>query len=89
MSLTTFFIPKILLPNSININLAYYQLWSGFGEYYKSAMVEIYPERVVSDDQLRLDYYKMAFKIEVHKNPVYSFLTYEQIDEVSFAVCKE
>jgi hypothetical protein len=50
---------------------------------YKSAMVEIYPERVVSDDQLRLDYYKMAFKIEVRKNPIYSFLTYEQIDEVA------
>jgi hypothetical protein len=30
----------------------------------------------------------MAFKIEVRKNPIYSFLTYEQIDEVANLIWK-
>lgn len=34
MSLITLFIPRILLLNTTNINLAYYHSWSGIGEYY-------------------------------------------------------
>lgn len=35
MSLITLFIPRILLLNTTNINLAYYHSWSGIGEYYR------------------------------------------------------
>ena len=80
--ITTFLIEELVLEYELIVQKLKYRHPSYFNEY-KSAMVEIYPERVVSDDQLRLDYYKMAFKIEVRKNPVYSFLTYEQIDEVA------
>ena len=80
--ITPFLIEELVLEYELVVQKLKYRHPSYFDEY-KSAMVEIYPERVVSDDQLRFDYYKMAFKIEVRKNPIYSFLTYEQIDEVA------
>ena len=85
--ITAFLIEELVQEYEEIVQKLKYRHPSYFDEY-KSAMVEIYPERVVSDDQLRLDYYKMAFKIEVRKNPIYSFLTYEQIDEVANLIWK-
>lgn len=36
-----------------------------------------------TETELMRDYLRMAFKVEIRQNPEYSFLTYEEIDEVS------
>jgi hypothetical protein len=49
---------------------------------YKTAMLEIYPNEVKSDEEYWKDFYLMAFKIELRKGKIYSFLTDEQVEEV-------
>jgi hypothetical protein len=49
---------------------------------YKTAMLEINPDEVKSDEEYRNDFYLMAFKIELRKGMIYSFLTSEQVEEV-------
>jgi hypothetical protein len=48
---------------------------------YKTAMLEIYPNEVKSDEEYRKDFCLMAFKIELRKGMIYSFLTDEQVEE--------
>ena len=45
-------------------------------------MLEIYPDEVKSDEVYWKDFYWMAFKIELRKGKIYSFLTSEQVEEV-------
>jgi hypothetical protein len=49
---------------------------------YKTAMLEIYPDEVKSDEEYLTDFCLMAFKIELRKGKIYSFLTDEQVEEV-------
>ena len=49
---------------------------------YRTAMLEIYPDEVKSDEVYWKDFYWMAFKIELRKGKIYSFLTSEQVEEV-------
>ena len=49
---------------------------------YKTAMLEIYPDDLKSDEEYRKDFYLMSFKIELRKGVIYSFLTSEQVEEV-------
>jgi len=49
---------------------------------YKTAMLEIYPFEVKSDEEYWKDFYLMAFKIELRKGKIYSFLTSDQVEEV-------
>lgn len=58
------------------------ELDPSYFEEYKWYQKDIFPNDVRTEIELRRDYYKMAFKIEIRQNPEYSFLTYEEIDEV-------
>lgn len=49
---------------------------------FKTTMMEIYPDVGKSDEEYRKDFYLMAFKIELRKGYIYSFLTSEQVEEV-------
>jgi hypothetical protein len=49
---------------------------------FKTAMLEIYPDEVKSDEEYWKDFFLMAFKIELRKGKIYSFLTDEQVEEV-------
>jgi hypothetical protein len=49
-------------------------------KYYQK---EMFPDDMRTETELRRDYFRMAFKVEIRQNPEYSFLTYEEIDEVS------
>ena len=49
---------------------------------YRTAMLEIYPDEVKSDEEYLTDFCLMAFKIELRKGMIYSFLTSEQVEEV-------
>jgi hypothetical protein len=49
---------------------------------YKTAMLEISPDELKTDEEYRNDFYLMAFKIELRKGMIYSFLTSEQVEEV-------
>jgi hypothetical protein len=49
---------------------------------FKTAMLEIYPDEVKSDEEYWKDFYLMAFKIELRKGMIYSFLSSEQVEEV-------
>ena len=51
-------------------------------EEYKTAMLEISPQEVKSDDDYRKDFYWMAFKIEIRKGLIYGFLTSEHLDPI-------
>ena len=55
---------------------------SYFNEY-KSYQTDMFPDDRRTEDDLWRDYLRMAFKVEIRQNPEYSFLTYEEIDEVS------
>ena len=50
---------------------------------YKSYQTDIFPDDRRTENDLRRDYFRMAFKVEIRQNPEYSFLTYDEIDEVS------
>ena len=50
---------------------------------YKSCQKEMFPDDMRTETELRRDYFRMAFKVEIRQNPEYSFLRYEEIDEVS------
>ncbi len=50
---------------------------------YKYYQKEMFPDDMRTETELRRDYFRMAFKVEIRQNPEYSFLTYEEIDEVS------
>jgi hypothetical protein len=45
--------------------------------------MEMFPDDTRTETELMRDYLRMAFKVEIRQNPEYSFLTYEEIDEVS------
>jgi hypothetical protein len=49
---------------------------------FKIAMLEIYPDEVKSDHEYWKDFCLMAFKVELRKGKIYSFLTSEQVEEV-------
>ena len=49
-------------------------------KYYQK---EMFPDDMRTETELRRDYFRMAFKVEIRQNPEYSFLRYEEIDEVS------
>ena len=44
-------------------------------------MMGIYPDEVKIDEEYWKDFYLMAFKIELRKGMIYSFLTDEQVEE--------
>ena len=52
-------------------------------KYYQK---EMFPDDMRTETELRRDYFRMAFKVEIRQNPEYSFLTYEEIDEVSLKI---
>lgn len=52
-------------------------------KYYQK---EMFPDDKRTDRELRRDYFRMAFKVEIRQNPEYSLLTYEEIDEVSLRI---
>lgn len=85
--------------NSINISSLFvnynslvrklkYRHPSYFDEY-KSYQKDIFPNVSRTEDEMRGDYYLMAFKIEIRKNPKYSFLSYEVINEIAEKVVKK
>jgi hypothetical protein len=43
----------------------------------------MFPDDRRTEDDLWRDYLRMAFKVEIRQNPEYSFLTYEEIDEMT------
>jgi uncharacterized membrane protein YkvA (DUF1232 family) len=49
---------------------------------YKSAMMEIYRDEVKSDKEYWKEFYWMAFKIEIRKGLIYSFLNSEHLDPI-------
>ena len=49
-------------------------------KYYQK---EMFPDDRRTENDLRRDYFRMAFKVEIRQNSEYSFLTYDEIDEVS------
>ena len=49
-------------------------------KYYQK---EMFPDDMRTEKELMRDYLIMAFKVEIRQNPEYSFLTYEEIDELS------
>jgi|GEM_PF-3417549 len=53
-----------------------------FFDEYKTAMLEIYHDKAKTDEDYWKDFYLMAFKIELRKGKIYSFLTSEQVEEV-------
>ena len=55
---------------------------SYFNEY-KSYQTDMFPDDRRTEDDLWRDYLRMAFKVEIRQNPEYSFLTYEEIDEIT------
>jgi hypothetical protein len=55
---------------------------SYFNEY-KTYQKDMFPDDMRTEKELMRDYLRMAFKVEIRQNPEYSFLTYEEIDEVS------
>jgi hypothetical protein len=55
---------------------------SHFDEF-KFYQKEMFPDDMRTETDLRRDYFRMAFKVEIRQNPEYSFLTYDEIDEVS------
>ncbi len=59
-----------------------YQHPSHFDEY-KYYQKEMFPDDMRMETELRRDYLRMAFKVEIRQNPEYSFLTYEEIDEIT------
>jgi hypothetical protein len=50
---------------------------------YKTYQKDMFPDDTRTENDLWKDYLKMAFKIEIRQNPEYSFLTYEEIDEIT------
>lgn len=42
----------------------------------------MFPDDTRTENDLWRDYLKMAFKIEIRQDPKYSFLTYEEIDNL-------
>jgi len=50
---------------------------------YKSYQTDMFPDDRRTEDDLWRDYLRMAFKVEIRQNPEYSFLTYEEIDEMT------
>ena len=59
------------------------ELDPSYFEEYKWYQKDIFPNDVRTEIELRRDYYKMAFKIEIRKNPKYDFLEYDEIDEIA------
>jgi hypothetical protein len=49
-------------------------------KYYQK---EMFPDDRRTENDLWRDYFRMAFKVEIRQNSEYSFLTYDEIDEVS------
>ena len=49
-------------------------------KYYQK---EMFPDDMRTETELRRDYFRMAFKVEIRQNPEYSFLTYEEIGEIT------
>jgi len=49
-------------------------------KYYQK---EMFPDDMRTETELRRDYFRMAFKVEIRQKPEYSFLTYEEIDEIT------
>jgi hypothetical protein len=47
---------------------------------YRTVMLEIYPDEVKSDEEYEKDFYWMAFKIEIRKGLIFSFLNSEHLD---------
>jgi len=52
-------------------------------DVFKYYQKEMFPDDMRTETELRRDYFRMAFKVEIRQNPEYSFLTYDEIDEVS------
>jgi len=59
------------------------ELDPSYFEEYKWYQKDIFPNDLRTENELRRDYYKMAFKIEIRKNPKYDFLEYDEIDEIA------
>jgi hypothetical protein len=53
---------------------------------YKTYQQDMFPDDTRTEIDLWRDYLKMAFKIEIRQNPEYSFLTYEEIDELCLKI---
>ena len=49
-------------------------------KYYQK---EMFPDDMRTEKELMRDYFRMAFKVEIRQNPEYSFLTHEEIDEIT------
>jgi hypothetical protein len=49
-------------------------------KYYQK---EMFPDDRRTENDLWRNYFRMAFKVEIRQNSEYSFLTYDEIDEVS------
>ena len=62
------------------------ELDPSYFEEYKWYQKEIFPNDLRTEVELRRDYYKMAFKIEIRKNTKYDFLEYDEIDEIAKSV---
>jgi hypothetical protein len=62
------------------------ELDPSYFEEYKWYQKEITPNDLRTEGELRRDYYKMALKIEIRKNPKYDFLEYDEIDEIAKSV---
>ncbi len=64
------------------VRILRYRHPSYFDEY-KTYQTDMFPDDRRTENDLWRDYFRMAFKVEIRQNPEYSFLTYEEIDEVS------
>jgi hypothetical protein len=54
-----------------------------FFDEFKYYQKEIFPDDTRTENDLWRHYIRMAFKVEIRQNPEYSFLTYEEIDEIT------
>lgn len=50
---------------------------------YKTYQTDMFPDDRRTENDLWRDYFRMAFNVEIRQNPEYSFLTYEEIDEIT------
>jgi hypothetical protein len=66
---------NLTMVDKIRLEVSYF-------DEYKTYQKDMFPDDKRTENDLWKDYLKMAFKIEIRRNSEYSFLTYEEIDEV-------
>jgi hypothetical protein len=79
--ITPFLIEELVQEYEEVVQKLKYRHPSYFHEY-KTAMLEISPDEVKTDEEYRKDFYWMAFKIEIRKGLIYAFLTSEHLDPI-------